>query len=90
QGLPFVVAAIRDIGAYPRVKQALRRARHSEHLAQLGRSAVDERDPQRLLLRAPTVATQALEVEFASVKLLEPDRLAFRVVSRSGDMDGAL
>ncbi|MFX8235198.1 PAS domain S-box protein, partial [Acinetobacter baumannii] len=36
QGLPFVVAAIRDIGAYPRVKQALRRARHSEHLAQLG------------------------------------------------------
>lgn len=89
QGLPFVVAAIRDIGAYPRVKQALRRARHSEHLAQLGRSAVDERDPQRLLLRAPTVATQALEVEFASVKLLEPDRLAFRVVSRSGDMDGA-
>ena len=29
QGLPFVVAAIRDIGAYPRVKQALQRARYS-------------------------------------------------------------
>src|SRR6476620_10416622 len=34
QGLPFVVAAIRDIGAYPRVKQALQRARYSEFLAQ--------------------------------------------------------
>ena len=29
-GLPYVVAAIRDIGAYPRVRQALQRARYSE------------------------------------------------------------
>src|SRR3954466_10121959 len=27
-GLPFVVASIRDIGTYPRVKQALQRARY--------------------------------------------------------------
>ena len=40
-GLPLVVAAIRGIGAYPRVKQALLRARYSDHLAQLGRLAVD-------------------------------------------------
>jgi PAS domain S-box-containing protein len=33
-GVPLVVAAIRDIGAYPRVKQALQRARYAEHLAQ--------------------------------------------------------
>ena len=45
-GLPLVVAAIRDIGAYPRMKQALQRAHYSEHLAQLGRLAVDSRDPQ--------------------------------------------
>ena len=52
-GLPLVVAAIRDIGAYPRVKQALQRARYSEHLAQLGRLAVDARDPQALLDQVP-------------------------------------
>lgn len=89
QGLPFVVAAIRDIGAYPRVKQALQRARHSEHLAQLGRIAVDERDPQHLLVQVPEIAAQALEVEFASVLLLEPNRLEFKVVSRHGSVPGA-
>ena len=45
QGVPLVVAAIRDVTSYPRVKQALQRARYSEHLAQLGRLAVDTRDP---------------------------------------------
>ena len=59
-GLPFVVAAIRDIGAYPRVKQALQRARYSEHLAQLGRLAVDARDPQVLLDQVPAIAAEAL------------------------------
>ncbi|MCY4754760.1 PAS domain S-box protein [Pelomonas aquatica] len=88
RGLPLVVAAIRDVGAYPRVKQALQRARRSEQLAQLGRAAVDERDPQQLLMRAPAVAAQALEVEFASLLLLEPDRLAFRVAGCCGDMGG--
>ena len=84
RGVPYVVAAIRDIGTYPRVRQALQRARHSEHLAQLGRMAVDERDPQQLLIRVPELAAQALECEFSSVMLLEPDRQEFRVVSRFG------
>jgi PAS domain S-box-containing protein len=88
-GLPFVVAAIRDIGAYPRVRQALQRARHSEHLALLGRIAVDERDPQQLLMQVPTIAAQALEVEFASVLLLEPNRQEFKVVSRFGGVAGS-
>lgn len=84
-GLPYVVAAIRDISTYPRVKQALQRARHSEYLAQLGRMAVDERDPQQLLMRVPELAAQALEAEFSSVQLLEPGRQELRVVSRFGD-----
>lgn len=84
-GLPYVVTAIRDIGTYPRVKQALQRARHSDYLAQLGRVAVDERDPQKLLMRVPELAAHALEAEFSSVLLLEPDRLQLRVVSRFGD-----
>jgi PAS domain S-box-containing protein len=88
QGLPLVVAAIRDIGAYPRVKQALQRARYSEHLAQLGRVAVDARDPQVLLQQLPAIAAQALEVEGALVYLLEPDRLEFRVAGGVGLLPG--
>ena len=87
-GLPLVVAAIRGIGAYPRVKQALQRARYGEHLAQLGRLAVDSRDPQVLLDRVPAMAAQALEVDVATVFLLEADRLHFRVASGVGHFDG--
>jgi PAS domain S-box-containing protein len=78
-GLPLVVSAIRDIGAYPRVKQALLRARYSEYLAQLGRVAVDSRDPQVLLHQVPAIAAEALQLETALVNLLEPNRQNFRV-----------
>ncbi|PTT77311.1 histidine kinase [Pelomonas sp. HMWF004] len=86
--LPFVVAAIRGIGAYPRVQQALQQARYSEHLAQLGRLAVDSRDQQQLLQQVPRIAAQALEAEASSVLLLETDRQAFRVVACFGDVPG--
>lgn len=87
-GLPLVVAAIRGIGTYPRVKQALQRARYGEHLAQLGRLAVDSRDPQVLLDQVPAIAAQALEVDVAMVFLLEADRLHFRVAGGVGHLDG--
>ena len=83
-GAPLVVAAIRDIGAYPRVKQALQRARYSEHLAQLGRLAVDARDPKLLLEQVPLIAAAALEVEAAKIYLLESNRLEFRVAAGVG------
>ena len=83
-GLPLVVAAIRGIGAYPRVKQALQRARYGEHLAQLGRLAVDSRDPQVLLDEVPAIAARALQVDLAVVFLLEADSLHFRVASGVG------
>jgi PAS domain S-box-containing protein len=83
-GLPLVVAAIRGIGAYPRVQQALQRARYSEHLAQLGRQAVDARDPQVLLQQLPAAAAQALQVDVAAVFLLDADRLAFHVAGGVG------
>jgi PAS domain S-box-containing protein len=85
---PLVVAAIRGIGAYPRVQQALQRARYSEHLAQLGRQAVDARDPQVLLQQLPAAAAQALQVERAVVYLLDADRLAFHVASGVGQPPG--
>ena len=84
EGLPFVVAAIRDIGAYPRVKQALQRARYSEHLARLGRLAVDVRDPHVLLDHVPAIAAEALEVELATVLVLESNLLEFRIASGVG------
>ncbi|BEP46300.1 PAS domain S-box protein [Variovorax sp. V15] len=87
-GLPFVVAAIRDIGAYPRVKQALQRARYSEHLAQLGRLAVDTRDLQVVLQQVPVIITTALQVEVAMVWLLDSNRLEFRVASGVGLVAG--
>ena len=87
-GLPFVVAAIRDIGAYPRVKQALQRARYSERLAQLGRLAVDARDPQLLLDQVPVIAAQALQIEVATVFVLESNSLEFRIASGVGLLKG--
>ncbi|VTU16750.1 PAS domain S-box protein [Variovorax sp. RA8] len=83
-GLPYVVAAIRSVGAYPRVKQALQRARYAEHLAQFGRFAVDARDPQELLERVPAIAAEALQVETAEILLLEQNGLEFRVAAVTG------
>lgn len=90
QNLPYVVAAIRDIGAYPRVKQALKRARYAEHLAQVGGIAVDTRDPQQLLQRVPQVAVEALQAEASLVYLLEPDHQALRVAGCAGDVPPGL
>jgi len=88
QGVPLVVSAIRDIGAYPRVKQALKRARYSDYLAQASRLAVDARDPQVLLERVPAMAAEALDIEVALVLLLEPNRLEFRVAGGIGLLEG--
>ena len=84
QGLPYVVAAIRDVGAYPRVRQALRRARYAEHIAQMSRLAVQEPDPELLLHQVPAAAADALQVELVQVYLLEPDAQSFRLASGVG------
>ena len=88
QGLPYVVAAIRDIGAYPRVKQALQRARYAEHIAQISRLAVDTNDLDQMIRQVPAVAAEALQVEIAQVYLLEPDGQAFRVAGGVGLLPG--
>jgi PAS domain S-box-containing protein len=87
-GQPYVVAAIRDIAAYPRVQQALRRARYSEHLAQLGRLAVNEREPQVVLDQGPAVAAQALQADAAMLFLLDGNGLEFTLVSGVGLLHG--
>jgi PAS domain S-box-containing protein len=87
-GTALVVAAIRDVGAFPRVKQALRRARYSEQLAQLGRLAVDSRDPQLVIDRAPVVAAEALQVAIARIFLLDSDPMRLIVASGFGELPG--
>ncbi len=87
QGLPYVVAAVRGIEGYPRVQQALQRARYSDLIAKMGSLAVDTRDPELLLREVPQAAAEGLQVDAAMVYLLEPSRLEFRVVSGVG-VDG--
>jgi PAS domain S-box-containing protein len=87
QGLPYVVAAIRDISAYPRMRQALQRARYAEHVAQLGRLAVDTRDPAGLFRQAPRTVAAALEVEQSRLYLLDPDGRTLRVAGAAGMLD---
>ena len=88
QGRPYVVAAIRGIEAYPRVRQALQRARYSEQLAQLGRFAVDTRDQAALLARIPEVAATALEADAAVVFLRDPVQGDFRIAAGVGLASG--
>ena len=73
-GRRYVVTAIRAIGDYPRVKQALQRARYSDVVARLGRLAVDTRDPKHLLQQVPAMTTEALGVEAAAVYLFDTTR----------------
>lgn len=87
-GVPFVVAAIRDIGAYPRVKQALQRARYSEHAAQWGRLVVNTRDLQAVLNHVPGIMSKALQVEIAAAWLLDYNGLRFRLASGAGLLAG--
>lgn len=83
-GLPYVVAAIRGVGAYPRVKQALQRARYAEYLAQFGRDAVDAPHSSTLAELVSRIAAEALQVEMAKVLLLKPSGLELRIAAGVG------
>ena len=85
---PHVLAAVRDVHAYPRVQQVMQRAQYSEHLAQLGRLAVDARDPQQVLDQVSASAATVLKADSAVLFLLDSDLLAFRVASGAGLMPG--
>jgi PAS domain S-box-containing protein len=84
EALDYVVASVRGIGAYPRVKRAMQRARYNEFVVQLGRVAVDTMDPEELLQRMPAVVAQALEVQAVGVFLITPNQLDLRGASVVG------
>jgi PAS domain S-box-containing protein len=83
-GHDYVVASLRGIGAYPRVRRAMQRARYNEFAVQLGRVAVDTLDPDELLQRMPATVQQALDADAVAVFLVMPGRLELRVASYSG------
>ncbi len=83
-GLPYVVASIRGIADFPRVKQALQRARYSELIARMGSLAVDTRDPEMLLHQVPAVACEGLQIDAAVAYLLDAGRQEFTVASVIG------
>jgi len=86
----YVVVSLRGIGEYPRVKRAMQRAHYNEFLVQLGRLAVDTRDPDELLRRMPAIVREALDTQAVGVLMLSSDRLELRPVSYSGiDADQA-
>ena len=87
-GLPYVVAAVRGIDNYPRVQQALRRARYSECLAQMARLAVDEPALQVMLQRLPEAVAEVVQADSAALWLLEPGKGEFRVVGGANLLPG--
>ncbi len=88
QGLPYVVAAMRGVDSCPRVQQALRRARHSECLAQMARLAVDEPTLAVMLQRLPAAVADVVQADSAVLLLLEPGQREFRVVGGSHPLPG--
>jgi PAS domain S-box-containing protein len=83
-GASYVLASIRAIGDYPRVRQALQRARHAEAIAQMARMAVDSGDSAALLQAAPRIAAQALEATSAALFLLDPAGRSVECVAACG------
>ena len=80
----YVVASVRGVGDYPRVKRAMQRARYNECLVQLGRVAADTLNPDELLQRLPAAVRLALEADAVSVLLLTPNQRELRMASYSG------
>ncbi len=82
-GQPYVLAAVRGIGDYPRIKQALRRARHAECIAQMGRLAVDSRDPETVLRELPPAAAAALDAQAGALHVLDADGRRVRTLGNT-------
>jgi len=83
-GENYVVASVRGVGAYPRMQRALQRAHYSEHVVQVGRLAVDTRDPKELLRHVPHVVAQAMKTDTVVVCLLDPTGTELSVASSLG------
>lgn len=84
RGVLYVLTAVRGVDRYPRVQQALQRARYAESLARLGRDAVDAMHSSRVADMVPRLAADALQVETAKLLLLDADEQAFHVAAGVG------
>ncbi len=90
-GRNLVVASVRGVGSYPRMQRALQRARYSDHVVQVGRLAVDSRDPRELMRHVPQVVAQALETDAVAVCLIDATGTELFLASSFGvDADDAV
>ena len=87
-GQPLVVAAVRAIGTYPRVRQAIKRGRYGDALARIAALTAEARDAPSLLERAGRAACEALGARNCVVFLLEPGLDMFRVAGGCGLVQG--
>lgn len=76
----LILVTVRTTASHPHVDVALRRARYSECVAELGRLAVDSHDPYALLRHVPAAAADVTGADTSVLWRLEPDQLALRVV----------
>ncbi len=84
QARQYVVASVRGIAAYPRMRRALQRAQYNEFVVQLGRVAVNAANAEELLQCMPGVVLQALDVQAVGVALVSADGLALQTASYAG------
>ncbi len=87
-GESCVLATVRDVGDFSRVRRAQRQAHHYELLADLSRQAVDLTDPQELLQRAPALVARALHCDGSVVFLRESNPQELVVASCFGLVGG--
>ena len=78
------IAAVRDISELVRTKQAARRGRYSGYVARFGMEALAHVDFERLLLAAPTLIREAMEVDAVAILRLTPDRSRAVLAAASG------
>jgi PAS domain S-box-containing protein len=84
EGQTLMVAALRGIGEYPRVKQAMQRARYGEAMAELATTAALCNDEDELVRAAAACACSALQASTCAVYLFGPSDRRLRVAGGQG------
>jgi PAS domain S-box-containing protein len=84
EGHTLIVAALRGIGEYPRVKQAMRRGRYGEAMAELATTAALCNEEEELVRAAAACACSALQAPSCLVHLFEPSDRRLRLAGGQG------
>jgi signal transduction histidine kinase len=89
-GRRYISASIRNVSELPRVKAALRRARHGDYLARMGRMALDTRDVDELYNQLLALCAEALQADSLAYFTLNSKNQTYKPVCHFGAPDLAL